>query len=228
MFNAKQNSKRYHRDRERNERAYNPCPGRSDSERMYLKRAMTTVAELYDFWLERTDHAELLLLPESYISSTVNDRSANLLKKWQDASKDDDGYLVDAHDHKLKATNIVTVGTWYRNEEQDLYPLFMPIMSPLPNQEWRAEPLNLAHWRAAIATLIEIHARWKWVHAVREYWKGDMTWSYGGTFGWRMETCKRLKEDDGDPCVGQAILTHALVRHLTRQQQYAQGTPCQQ
>jgi len=193
---------------------------------MYLKRAMATVSDLYEFWLDQTKRKELLLLPESHISSTVNDRSSNLLPQYKSIRKDHDGYLVETHNPRLYATNMIMVGTWYRNEEQDLYPLVMPIISPLPSNEWGAEPLNLAHWRVAIAALIETHARWKWVHAVRAYWKGDDTWTYGGALGWRMENCKKLQQDDGEPCVGRAILTHVLIKHLTRHQQIEQDTPC--
>lgn len=228
MFNANNNAKAHKAAMLRYKRSKNPVPGRSDADRKYLMRAMNHVSECYLHWLDETDYKELLLLPESHISSAVNDRSMKMLRDWQDTRKDEDGYLIATHDHNLKASNIVTVGTWYRNQEQNLYPLFMPIVSPLPNEDWTAEPLNLAHWRAAIAVLTEVHARWKWVHAVREYWKGDITWSYGGTFGWRMEDCKRLAEDDDQLCVGRAILTHVLIKHLSRRQTTEPDIQCQQ
>jgi len=209
------------------EGAKNPLGKLDDSERIYLKRAMQRVAELYQYWLDENGDTYPAWLPETSITSSSNDRATRTLAAWQTAKKNDDGYLIDAHDHTRRATNRVLVGTWYRNQEQDLYAALQVIVSPLPCDTWGAAPLHLAHWRQAIAPLIEAHARWKWTHAVRRYWQGDDTWNYGGTLGWQMEDNKRMKRSNEIACTGQAILTPVFIKHSKRHQNTKQDTACQ-
>ena len=159
VFDAAANKRKYLRIREKNKRKLNPCPGRPSHERQFIMRCMKQIGDAHAHWLDETDRAQELWLPPAHIDSRINEASSQMLPLWQDCAKDDDGYLLDTHNHNLKASNMITVGTWYRNEEQDLYAAFMPMLSPLPCDEWGALPLNLGHWRAAIGPMIEAHAR---------------------------------------------------------------------
>jgi len=225
-----QREREYNRVRAIRERTINPAPGRTDAERVYLKRAMQDVDRLFRFWLDKLGDNQPQLMPETCITSTDNDRATKALPAWQSQQKDADGYMIETHDYMRRASNRILVSTWYRNEDSDLYHVLQPIISPLPCDQWGVVPLNLSQWRAAVATLIEAHAKWKWQHAVRAYWQGDYTWKYGGPLGWQMIDCKPITpsrtEGHTTPCFDQAILTPVLAKHSKRRQNTEQDTPC--
>ncbi len=201
------------------ERQMNPCPGRSTAECQYIKRLLTEIHKQTLRALEASDFKPNRFLPMGVISTEANRTASAKREAWVNIKRDNDGYLIGAHDHQQKSTNSITVGTWYRNADQNLYAVFQTIPSPLPCDEWGSVPLTLSHWRVIAQSMTAAHALWKWVFAVQDYWQ-DKTWEYGGSFGWTRNPCVKLLEPKGKTlCTGQAIYLHQLEkysRHLEK------------
>lgn len=204
----------YHIDRIKRE--LNPCPGRTAIERQFITRCLHEIAHLNDHHLERllrNNNSQPLWLHEGYISPSSEQDAVESIDAFQDAKRDDDGYIIDMHDQNQRATNRVRIATWYKNADENLYMIVMIAVSPLECEVWGALPLTLAQWRIIIAGTTTTHMRWKWVHAVRQHW-GDDTYQVGNTLGWYMDSCKKLDKVETDLCTGQAIYAHVVTKYL--------------
>jgi len=190
----------------------NPCPGRTTTEREYITRRLLDIVGELDHHLERVSPAEPQWLPEGVITPAIEADYIESRERFENTPRDEYGYITDMPRGNKRATNRVRVATWYKNTDGSLYMIALIMVSPLPCATWGALPLTLKQWRILIPAMIATHMHWKWVHTVRQYWT-DSTWQVGGTFGWYMERCKRLTQDDSELCTGQAIYAHVVRQY---------------
>lgn len=203
------NFARAERNRERMKRELNPCPGRTGTQREYITRRLHDIADVLTYHLIETNDSEPKWLPESVITPAMEAQYVESIEAYEGAERDEDGYIKQMHNHNQRATNRVRVSTWYNTDSGNLYMIAMIVVSPLPCAEWGALPLTLSQWREVVPALTVSHMRWKWIHAVRRYWN-DTDYKVGGSFGWYMETCKKLEQDHSTLCTGQAIYSHVV------------------
>lgn len=225
MRYSQKDSHAYHH--ERLKRELSPCPGRTGKERQYITRRLYDIADSLDYHLSRLaiNDEQPPWLPEAVITPAIEAQYVESKDAFENTTRDEDGYITDMHNHNQRATNRVRVASWYRNDDQNLYMTALIAVSPLPCDEWGALPLTLAQWRIIIPQLTITHMQWKWLHAVRKFWSDD-TYQVGGSFGWYMETCKKLDKDYSQLWTGQAIYSH-VVRVFSEHVQQELDTPCQ-
>ena len=189
----------------------NPCPGRTETERQYIKRKLILIADEINYHLgTKAGQAQPKWLPPAVITPSQEAMYIESRERYENTDRDDDGYITDMdHARDLRATNRVRVATWYETpHNNELFMIALTIVSPLPCTTWGALPLTRSQWRIVIPGMIASHMHWKWIHAVREYWSDD-NYQVGGTFGWFMEPCKKLPDDEvADLWIGQAIYAH--------------------
>lgn len=212
MKRSQETNHAYHKARLKRE--LNPCPGRTGSEREYITRRLYDIAESIDYHLERLALSgdQPLWLPEAVITPAIEAQYVESKDAYESTARDEHGYITDVHNHNQRATNRVRVASWYRNNDNSLYMIALIAVSPLPCNEWGALPLTLAQWRVIIPQIIMSHMEWKWLHAVRKYWTDD-TYQVGGSFGWYLESCKRLDQDHTQLWTGQAIYAHIVRQY---------------
>ena len=199
----------------RNERALNPLPQRSNSELMRTRRALDAIKERINHWLLATEDRPMKgwLFYEGTITEKAEEHYY-LAKEYYDISTSDQfGYLAKFHDSKQKATNRITVASWYVNELGGHFYVVKVIHSPLPCDEWGRLPLSRKMWNVIVLEMMCSHQLWQWIHAVREYTNDD-SFQVGGIVGWHMERAKKLfPKGDAEPCTGQVIYQHIIQKY---------------
>lgn len=201
-----------HNNRERIKLALNPCPGRTTLQRQYIQRRVNSIAKIIELYLERTYRHPLKFLPDSYITPEAERIYVESRAQWEKSKRDSDGYITCMNSYAPRATNIIRVASWYRNQDYDLHMVVMPIVSPLPCSTWGALPLTRMQWAALSTPMIESHMHWTWVHAVQEHY-GDFTFDVGKSFGWYMDNCKKLEQGHDELCVGKVIYDHVVRQY---------------
>ena len=201
-------------------RSKNPCPGRKQSENRRISRALVRIRERLDYWLEETDFRDMPWLPSDGIVSRLDeDYLRSSYEAYLDGVPDpDDYFFTDMHDPEQKATNRISVVSWYQNNLEREFLLVKTVVSPLPCEEWGFLPLNLSQWRLIAPSLIASYVVWGWVHGVRQY-ADDKSFESGGLMGWHLDRCKYVRKPKGDPCTGQIIYRHVTDEFL----QYESG-----
>ena len=199
---------------ERSVRAQNPLPYRSSADKMRTRRALDGIKERINHWLLATEDRPMKgwLFHEGTITEKAEEHYY-LAKEYYDMSKSDQfGYLEKFHDANQKATNRITVASWYVNELGGHFYVVKVIHSPLPCKEWGRLPLSRKMWNVIVLEMMCSHQLWQWIHAVREYTNDD-SFQVGGIVGWHMERAKKLfPKGDTAPCTGQVIYSHIIQK----------------
>ena len=214
-FGARRSSKKRNAaNSERRTKSLNPTPYRTSAEKMRIRRALDDIKEIVTYWLFETKDHQPKWFP---YSGSLTDKAEDhyyIAKTFYDESKIDEfGHLEKFHDPKLKASNRITVVTWYTNQLDSHYYVVKVIHSPIPCKVWGWLPLSRKHWNVVILELMNAHQQWQWLHAVREYTDDD-SFQPGGIVGWHMEPTKKIYVGDEAPCVGQVIYRHAIQKFL--------------
>jgi hypothetical protein len=197
-------------------RQRNPCPGRSEGERLALDRAMDKFHDHYTYWLTRLDGATPKWLPEYHISNTQEDYFVRNMTQYEGGDRHPDGYMPQLTPKGIRASNKLRVASWYSTPQDDLYMVLGHITSPFECPEWGKRPLGLSTWRRAVLPMIAAHMHWQWVHAVRERFD-DPTYQVGGAFGWHLVGATPVKPTRTKiPCTAQVILTPELDKYSAR------------
>ena len=195
------------RKREALRRSLNPCPGRSQRERMYTLYNLKAIAGRLQYWLNETRGKELAWLPPISLGNHDEQFFIDNREYLETSEKDEFFFVEDLRNPQQKATNRIRVATWYGNEIDQHYMIARIIVSPLPCETWGALPLTRSMWNRVVLEMIESHIWWQWLRAVRNHWS-DETFEPGGCLGWWMEPTVKLNEGSGDLCTGQAIYSH--------------------
>ena len=202
---------------ERRERALNPIPNRTNAEQMRVRRALDGIKEVLTYWLNETkDHQPKWMPYKGSITDKAEDHYYLAKAFYDESTIDEFGYLNKFHQPEQKATNIITVATWYTNNIDRNFYVVKTIHSPIPCSKWGRMPLSRKFWNVVVLELMNAHQQWQWIHAVRE-WTDDDTFQPVGIVGWHMEQAQRVYIGAEAPCTGQVIYRHHIKKFLERE-----------
>lgn len=214
-FSPRRTAKRdYERELARNALALNPCPARSTTELMRIRRALDGIKDSITYWMLETIDQKMKWMP---YKGTITDQAEEhyyLAKSIYDSSPVDKyGYLLDFHNPKQRATNRISVASWYTNNIDKSYYIVKIIHSPIPCETWGWLPLSRKHWNVIALEIMAAHQDWQWIHAVRER-VSDESMQPGSILGWHMERAKKIYTKDNPTCTSQVIYRHVIQKYL--------------
>jgi hypothetical protein len=127
------------------------------------------------------------------------------------------GLLESMNDDCIKATNRISVATWYESEDLE-HNFFMVryVFSPLPHPEWGRLPLTVRQWKIISLAMIGSRICWQWLPGLIDYTQNP-GYEKGKQHivGWHMEPTIKTSQDEIEGITewtGQAILQQIISR----------------